>query len=162
MKCLSSLICSVLIGVSAGTWAGSTLAFDSNSRSSGSTFSTDNKLPGEATFTLPELPSCQATVEPKIGTGELPPQARITLSLIARGGPFPYRKDGTTFYNRERRLPQKPRSYYSEYTVPTPREKDRGQRRIVAGLGKTRDVSTSEEYYYTPNHYEEFFRVCKR
>jgi ribonuclease T1 len=161
MKCLSFLICSVLVGVSASTWTSSTLAFDPNRRASGSISSSENRLPGEAAFALPDLPNCQTVVESKISTGDLPPQARITLALIARGGPFPYRKDGTNFYNRERLLPHKPRTYYSEYTVPTPREKDRGQRRIIAGLGTTKDVSTSQEYYYTPNHYQEFFRVCK-
>ncbi|MCB1945403.1 MAG: ribonuclease, partial [Thauera sp.] len=45
----------------------------------------------------------------------LPPEAIETLALIQRGGPFPYRKDGTTFQNRERLLPARPRGYYREY-----------------------------------------------
>ncbi len=95
----------------------------------------------------------------QIGVGELPREARETLALIKRGGPFPYRKDGTTFQNRERRLPGKPRGYYSEYTVRTPWERDRGARRIIAGKGATGDPATSGEYYYTDDHYETFRRI---
>ena len=50
----------------------------------------------------------------------LPPEAIETLQAIEQGGPFPYSRDGVTFQNRERRLPEKPRGYYREYTVPTP------------------------------------------
>jgi RNAse (barnase) inhibitor barstar len=51
---------------------------------------------------------------------ELPAEARETLKLIDVGGAFPYRRDGITFQNREGRLPDQPRGYYREYTVPTP------------------------------------------
>ena len=98
----------------------------------------------------------------RIGTvelGRLPPEAAQTLRLIQRGGPFPYRKDGTVFQNRERRLPQQPGGYYREYTVPTPGSPDRGARRIVAGEGATGDVRTSGEYYYTGDHYRSFRRI---
>ncbi len=95
----------------------------------------------------------------EVSVSELPREARETLALIKRGGPFPYRKDGTTFQNRERRLPGKPRGYYSEYTVRTPWERDRGARRIVAGKGATGDPATSGEYYYTDDHYETFRRI---
>ena len=43
---------------------------------------------------------------------QLPAQARDTLALIARGGPFPYRQDGVVFQNRERILPRQPAGYY--------------------------------------------------
>jgi len=89
----------------------------------------------------------------------LPPEARQTLVLIRQGGPFPYRKDGTAFGNRERLLPSKPRGYYSEYTVPTPGSRDRGARRIVAGKGETGSPATSGEYYYTDDHYRSFRRI---
>jgi len=89
----------------------------------------------------------------------LPPEARQTLVLIRQGGPFPYRKDGTAFGNRERLLPSKPRGYYSEYTVPTPGSRDRGARRIVAGKGDTGSPATSGEYYYTDDHYQSFRRI---
>lgn len=99
----------------------------------------------------------------EIGTvalSELPRQARETLELIRRGGPFPYRKDGTVFQNREGRLPKQPRGYYTEYTVRTPGERDRGARRIVAGRGAAGDPATSGEYYYTADHYETFRRIA--
>lgn len=86
-----------------------------------------------------------------IAAADLPPEARETLALIRAGGPFPYRKDGSTFMNREGRLPAKPRGHYREYTVPTPGARDRGARRIVTG----RDG----EAYYTDDHYRSFRRI---
>lgn len=83
-----------------------------------------------------------------IALAQLPPQARETIALIERGGPFPYRQDGQTFQNREGLLPQKPRGYYREYTVKTPGENDRGARRIVTG--------DNGEMYYTADHYNSF------
>ena len=49
-----------------------------------------------------------------IGVGELPPEARDTIALIHRGGPFPYASDGRVFHNREALLPGRPRGYYRE------------------------------------------------
>jgi ribonuclease T1 len=95
----------------------------------------------------------------EVALAELPQQAREALALIKRGGPFPYRKDGTVFRNRERRLPLRPRGYYTEYTVRTPGSRDRGPRRIVAGRGATGDPATGREYYYTDDHYETFRRI---
>src|SRR5512146_2478976 len=68
-----------------------------------------------------------------IFVADLPPEARHTLRLIDAGGPFPYKRDGVVFGNREHLLPNKPRGYYHEYTVPTPGARNRGARRIVAG-----------------------------
>lgn len=96
---------------------------------------------------------------PAIALAELPPEASHTLRLIRLGGPFPYRKDGVVFHNRETRLPMRPHGYYREYTVPTPNGRDRGARRIVAGRGATGDVRNSGEYYYTPDHYRSFRRI---
>jgi ribonuclease T1 len=94
----------------------------------------------------------------EVALADLPPQARETLALIKRGGPFPYRKDGTTFQNREKRLPPRPRGYYREYTVRTPGSRDRGARRIVAGR-ESGDPVARGEYYYTDDHYETFRRI---
>ncbi|MGW5780305.1 ribonuclease domain-containing protein [Streptomyces sp. NPDC003863] len=88
---------------------------------------------------------------PAVRASQLPPEARETLALIARGGPFPYAKDGTVFSNFERVLPRRERGYYHEYTVKTPGERDRGARRIVTGRGG--------ETYYTDDHYETFREV---
>jgi ribonuclease T1 len=43
--------------------------------------------------------------------------------------------------------------------VRTPRARDRGARRIVAGRGPTGDPATSGEYYYTADHYRSFRRI---
>ena len=91
---------------------------------------------------------------------DLPPETLHTLRLIQRGGPFPYpRKDGSTFGNFEKQLPQQARGYYREYTVPTPGSRDRGARRIIAGSGRSDDVATSGEYYYTDDHSRNFRRI---
>jgi ribonuclease T1 len=94
-----------------------------------------------------------------VALADLPPEARDTLALIRKGGPFPYRKDGTTFGNREGHLPRQPRGYYTEYTVHTPWERDRGARRIIAGRGATGSPANSGEYYYTDDHYNTFRRI---
>jgi ribonuclease T1 len=82
---------------------------------------------------------------------DLPIEARNTLALIKKGGPYPYKKDGTVFGNFEKRLPAHERGYYHEFTVPTPGSRDRGARRIVTGK--------AGEYYYTDDHYKSFKRV---
>jgi len=94
-----------------------------------------------------------------VPAAELPQEARDTLALIRKGGPFPYRRDGTVFRNFEQQLPVKSRGYYREYTVRTPGARDRGARRIVAGAGADGDVRTSGEYYYTDDHYASFGRI---
>ncbi|MFZ4535074.1 ribonuclease domain-containing protein [Propionivibrio sp.] len=95
-----------------------------------------------------------------IALADLPPEAQHTLRLIQRGGPFPYpHKDGSTFGNFEKRLPLQARGYYREYTVPTPGSRDRGPRRLIAGSGRTGNVATSGEYYYTGDHYRSFRRI---
>ena len=88
---------------------------------------------------------------PTIMVDALPSEARDTLRLIERGGPFPYNQDGAIFQNREGLLPRRARGYYHEYTVITPGEGDRGARRIVTGQGG--------ELYYTDDHYDSFKRV---
>lgn len=95
----------------------------------------------------------------EVALADLPREARETLALIKRGGPYPYRKDGTVFQNREKRLPIQKRGYYTEYTVRTPWERDRGPRRIVAGAGNSGDPATSGEYWYTADHYNTFARI---
>src|SRR3954452_4679856 len=60
---------------------------------------------------------------------QLPGEARQTIHLIRKGGPFPYERDGVVFGNFERALPQHERGYYREYTVPTPGIRHRGARR---------------------------------
>jgi len=96
-----------------------------------------------------ETPAEAALAE--IAAAELPGEARQTISLIRKGGPFPFLRDGVVFGNFEKRLPARARGYYREYTVRTPGARDRGARRIVAG----RDG----ELYYTDDHYQSFKRI---
>ncbi len=84
----------------------------------------------------------------EISVSNLPVEAKETLRLINKGGPFPYKRDGVVFGNYEKRLPLKQRGYYHEYTVKTPGARNRGARRIVCGL--------PTECYYTADHYETF------
>ncbi|MEU6235834.1 ribonuclease domain-containing protein [Kitasatospora sp. NPDC047058] len=84
----------------------------------------------------------------------LPGEARDTLVLIAKGGPYPYRSDGIVFENRESRLPRKASGYYHEFTVVTPGSADRGTRRVVTG--------NAGEQYWTADHYGTFQEIDAR
>ncbi len=90
-----------------------------------------------------------------IALAELPKEAQATLLSIKQGGPFAYDKDGVVFGNYESRLPKQKRGYYHEYTVKTPRARNRGVRRVIAGG----EPATSGEYYYTDDHYESFKQI---
>ena len=91
----------------------------------------------------------------EIFVSQLPQEARQTLALIKKGGPFPYAKDGVVFGNYEGILPKQKRGYYHEFTVKTPGARNRGARRIIAGG----DPPNSGEYYYTDDHYATFRRI---
>jgi ribonuclease T1 len=91
----------------------------------------------------------------EVGLAELPPEVREVSAAIRTGGPFRFERDGVVFGNRERILPDQPRGYYHEYTVPTPGMKSRGARRIVCG-GPKRAPSAC---YYTADHYQSFRRI---
>lgn len=95
--------------------------------------------------------SHDSSVIPDIAVSELSSEARDTLQLIKRGGPFSYSRDGVVFGNYERILPQQQRGYYHEYTVKTPGVRHRGARRIVCGV--------VPECYYTADHYRTFLRI---
>ncbi len=108
-----------------------------------------------ATALLAAPASAQRTEAPaaiaEVAESLLPREARETLALIRKGGPFPYARDGITFGNREGRLPPKRRGYYREFTVKTPGERTRGARRIIWGAGG--------EFYYSDDHYNHFVRI---
>ncbi|MFZ6648427.1 ribonuclease [Undibacterium sp. TJN25] len=97
----------------------------------------------------------EAPASGTVAVTDLPREAQVTLAAIKQGGPFAYDKDGVVFGNYESRLPRQKRGYYHEYTVKTPRARNRGARRIIAG-GEPR---TSGEYYYTDDHYETFRKI---
>lgn len=96
-------------------------------------------------------PATGAINATEIAAADLPREARETLALIRKGGPFPYARDGSVFGNREARLPKRKRGYYREYTVRTPGVRTRGARRIVAG--------SAGDYWYTQDHYGTFRRI---
>ncbi len=107
----------------------------------------------------PAVVACAVATDPAKATASagrvcrsaLPPEARDTIALIARGGPFPYRQDGEVFENREHVLPREPYGYYHEYTVAAPGAPTRGARRIV--------TARSGVDYYTADHYASFRTV---
>ena len=92
-----------------------------------------------------------------VALAALPAEAQDTARLIRSGGPFPYAKDGSVFGNRERLLPPRRRGHYREYTVKTPRARDRGARRIVCGGERPAEP---EVCYYTADHYASFARIA--
>ncbi|MER6211907.1 ribonuclease domain-containing protein [Streptomyces sp. NPDC001073] len=104
---------------------------------------------------------CSSTATTGAGTtatgtvelSQLPAEARRTVALIDRGGPFPYAKDGVVFGNYEKLLPRQKRGFYHEYTVRTPGSRDRGARRIVTGQ--------DGKIYYTDDHYKSFRTVLR-
>jgi guanyl-specific ribonuclease Sa len=112
--------------------------------------------PAATTPTAPPLtapsasPAPEAEAEATSLPAFLPQEARATIALIQRGGPFPYRQDGSVFGNREGLLPRQPRGWYREYTVDTPGLSHRGARRIVTGGNPPR------EWYYSDDHYRSF------
>ena len=105
-------------------------------------------------FTETNTPSTEPEVGlPSVRLADLPPEAARIVDLIDRGGPFDEDEDGGTFRNDEEILPDQPRGYYREYTVPTPGSDGRGARRIVAGEGG--------ELYWTGDHYNSFSRIAR-
>ncbi len=93
---------------------------------------------------------------PQVALATLPREAQSTHRLILSGGPFPYDKDGTVFFNRERLLPLRTRGHYREYTVKTPGARNRGARRIVCGGQPPTQPDTC---FYTADHYASFSRI---
>lgn len=73
------------------------------------------------------------------------------FARIAAGEHDTHRNDGTTFGNREGRLPRQPRGYYTEWVVRTAGVRGPGPQRLITGRGG--------EAYYTPDHYETFVPV---
>lgn len=93
-------------------------------------------------YQTPPLPGLVVITDPS----ELNPLID-TAGLVQRRGPFPFDEDGAVYENLQGRLPQQPRGYYREYTVPTPNVQGRGARRLVAGEG-------GELYYWRPERVE--------
>lgn len=113
---------------------------------------TQDATPGRGTQDRPATVARTDSVLGEVALRDLPPEAARTLDLIRKGGPFPHKKDGAVFGNREGLLPPRAKGYYREYTVPTPGASNRGARRIVAG-------GDGEVFYYTGDHYRSFRRI---
>lgn len=108
-------------------------------------------------------------VYPKISDSKRVKAIVELLTKIINCEPLPFKEDGQTFLNKEKRLPEMPKGYYQEYTLLIPKDADkefyigdvkyvaypsygaRGAERIVIGGGKT--------VYYTPTHYDSFVEI---
>ncbi|MFJ3642935.1 ribonuclease domain-containing protein [Streptomyces sp. NPDC090108] len=146
------LVLAVLLAGCSGDGTGTGTGTPAASRTvSGPALSTSatSVSPAPPAASVPSWSRGMATVP----AARLPAEARRTLALIDRGGPFPYTRDGIVFGNFERLLPRQARGYYHEYTVPTPGSRDRGARRIVTGQ--------HGEIYYTDDHYNSFRAVLR-
>lgn len=115
-------------------------------------------------FLTVALVACTVSVQARTSADEatmalqaLPKEGQATYQRILQGGPFPYEKDGTVFFNRERLLPQHQRGYYREYTVARPGARSRGARRIVCGGLRP---TTPDGCYYTSDHYASFRKIA--
>lgn len=109
--------------------------------------------PPAPTSEAPEAAPTPVSGLPTIRESELPPEALDTLDLIWDDGPYPFRQDDSTFFNREGILPRQSQGYYREYTVITPGSRDRGARRIVVGA--------DWDMYYTADHYASFTQILE-
>ncbi len=107
-------------------------------------------------------------LSPKV---EDPVRVKAILKLVSdvyNNVSLPYSQDGTTFTNKEKRLPPQPLGFYKEYTLITgnaphtvviggqtyqvaPDQGARGSERVIIGGGA--------ELYYTPDHYARFIKL---
>jgi ribonuclease T1 len=112
---------------------------------------------GGSVALLPAMAFARGSIAERaeIPVAMLPSEARDVLARVRAGGPFRFERDGVTFGNRERQLPDRKRGFYHEYTVVTPGAHNRGARRIVCG-GPRR---VPEVCYYTDDHYASFRRI---
>jgi len=130
-------------------------------------------IPQPQTRTQTQAQTQAHTQAKGVRVAELPQEARETLQLIQRGGPYPHERDGVTFGNYEKLLPAARRGHYREYTVTTPGVRHRGARRIVVGCEPQRAAAPSPgplrlaqcrdggEFYYTADHYSTFRRIVE-
>jgi guanyl-specific ribonuclease Sa len=100
----------------------------------------------------PSIPGRAARADAPPLPDFLPAEAAPVVARILDGSAHPHPQDGSTFFNRESHLPDRPRGYYREYTVPTPGLGHRGARRIVTGGRPPVD------WYYSDDHYDSFRR----
>lgn len=129
--------------------------------------------PAAARGDVPQSQAQTHTQATEVHVVDLPQEARETLQLIRRGGPYPHERDGITFGNYEKLLPAAQRGYYREYTVITPGMRHRGARRIIVGCERQRPSPPSPGllrlaqcrdggvFYYTADHYRTFRHIVE-
>lgn len=121
-----------------------------------------DETPAPATRTAPPANDVQTELQTKIPNvtlrdldGDVVFRGTVdvteTLARIEAGQRLRFPNDGSTFQNRERRLPRQPSGYYKEYVHPTPQLSGPGPQRIVIGR--------QGETYYTADHYRTFHRL---
>lgn len=148
---------------------------------SGASFNNFVELPGIEEITLPEVsiekiladtranaPEPGRDFTPKI---EDPARIKAIMKLVTdvyNGVHLPYAQDGSTFKNKEGKLPAQPAGFYKEYTLLTgsaphtvviggttyqvaPDLSARGSERIIIGGGA--------RIYFTPDHYAHFIEL---
>ena len=140
---LAVLVGALLTACGASTPKGSASYSGGSGAGSGAT-----PTPGDAASLAPPTPVSGLRT---MLVAQLPKEGVDTLRLIAKGGPYPFSKDGVTFSNREGLLTKHKDGWYHEYTVITPGSSDRGARRIIAGDDGGR--------FYTDDHYASFREV---
>lgn len=99
----------------------------------------------------------------------VPDKVLKTLKLIKSNTSWPYRKDGTVFYNNKRLLPIREDGYYREFTIVARKKLyqliqtsssdvepsgERGLQRLVMGGNK-------KNFYYSNDHYDSFMEIVK-
>jgi ribonuclease T1 len=144
----AGLVIAVVVLVVAMVGGGALTAPSSTSPSSAAPSMVQTTTPALGSVSTAPAAVANPSTLPTINASQLPKEASQTLALIAKGGPYPYDRDGVNFGNFEGLLPKKSGGFYKEYTVPTPGESDRGARRIIVGKDSAK--------YYTPDHYESF------
>ena len=76
------------------------------------------------------------------------------LQRIAKGKRDGHRNDGTEFFNHERKIPARPKYYYTEFVHRVTNDRSPGARRIVIGC--------NGDIWYTPDHYSTFIPVNEK
>lgn len=121
--------------------------------------------PAEVQGTRAAAPAPGKDFTPKIEDAARIKAIMKLVSDIYNGAHLPYSQDGSTFKNKEGKLPVQPAGFYKEYTLLTgsaphtvviggttyqvaPDLSARGSERVIIGGGA--------KIYYTPDHYKNF------
>jgi ribonuclease T1 len=147
---VGALVVLVVGGLIGWSLRGGSSSSTSPSASTGATKAAGQRPTTTTTTLVNKQPSKCASISgvDTVSVDKLPSQAVDTLQSIAAGPPYPFKRDGVVFQNRERILPKESKSYYHEFTVVTQGSSDRGAKRIIVG--------GCDERWYTEDHYATF------